>query len=160
MSSLRRSSSLPRRAFVHGLVLPLRLGSHHSRKLLSLPHALVAVVPLARLQGCGQKTELTSALRSVVRHIRAPRKNSFIAGASSPPAKVCFSAVQMATASSSRLNLKYEYEVQFSSCPGMQASRSQRSAESSFIPSGRVPNRPPNPPIERTCLRHAAHAAR
>ena len=60
------------------------------------------------------------------------------------------SAIQTATASSRRPNLKHEYEVQFSSCLGTQAPRSRRSAESSFISSWRVPHQLPNPPIERT----------
>ena len=100
MNSLRRGSSLPRRVFVHGLVLPVRLGSRYSRGLSSLPHALARVVSLTRQQGYGQTSELACALRSVARHIRAPRKNSSTAGASSPPAKVCFSATQTVTSSS------------------------------------------------------------
>jgi hypothetical protein len=129
MSPLRRSSSLPRRVFVHGLVLPLRLGSRHSRGPSSLPQAAASVVPLARLQSCGQKTGLATALRPSRATSGETRENSFSAGASSPPPKVCFSATQTVTASCSRPNLKYE--VQFSSCPGTQVSRSQRSAESS-----------------------------
>jgi len=74
---LRRSSSLLRRVFVHGLVLPFRLGSRHSRGLSSLPHASARVVPLARLQGCAQKTRLATALRSVERRIKRP-ENEFI----------------------------------------------------------------------------------
>jgi hypothetical protein len=86
--------------------------------------------------------------------------------ASSPPAKVFFSATQTVISSSSRPNLKYEYEAQVSSCLGAQASRSLRLAEPSFSATGRTPHRRPNPPIERTLsgrLRlppRSAHVAR
>jgi len=98
LSTLRRCSSLPQRVFVHGLVLPLCRSSRHSRELSPLPHASARVVPLIRLQGCGPKAELATALPVGARYIEAARKNSFAAGASSPPTKVCFSATQMATA--------------------------------------------------------------
>ena len=123
MSSVRRSSSLPRRVFVHGLVPPFRLGSRHSRKL-SLPHASARVVPLARQQGCGQKIKVATA-QSILRvfpqrlernhsqlvHHRRLRRYAPLPLGRSPRLP-------------SRPNLKYEYEVQFSSCLCSPASRS------------------------------------
>jgi len=97
MSSLRRRSSLPRRVFVHGLVLPFRLGSRHSRGLSSLSHASASVVPLVRQQGCGQTRACLrpfgpSRVASV-----APRENSSATGASSLMTKVCFSTDRTVT---------------------------------------------------------------
>jgi len=159
MSSLHRGSSLPRRVFAHGLVLPFRLGSRHSRRLSSLPHASARVVPLmaARLRPNASLLVPFSPSRvtSVHRERFHPQRvlhHRLRRYASLPRRRL--------PRLPSRPNLKYEYEVQFSSCLGTQAWRSQRSVESSFIPFRRVPHRPPNPPIERTCLRHAAHVAR
>ena len=123
MSSLRLSSSLPRRVFVHGLVLPFRLGSRHSREV-SLPHASACVVPLARLQGCGQKIKVSTA-HSILRvfrqrlernHSQLVRRRHLRRYASLPLGR--------SPRLPSRPNLKHEYEVQFSSCLCSPASRS------------------------------------
>ena len=156
MNSLRRGSSLPRRVFAHGLLLPFRLGSRHSRRLSSLPHASARVVPLARPQGCGQTTELACALRSVVRHIHAPITNSFMQAPHRRLRRYAYLPLGRSPRLPRRPNLKYEYEVQFSSCLRSQTSRSQRSSESSFSATGRIPHRRPNQPFKRTRLRLAA----
>jgi len=75
MNSLRRSSSLPRRVFVHGLVVPLHRCSCQSRESCLCLTLRPRTVLLIRLQGCGQKPELAIALQSVARHVGVPRKN-------------------------------------------------------------------------------------
>jgi len=160
MSSLRRCSSLPRRVLVHGLVLPFRLGSNQSRGLSSLPHASASVVPLARLQGCGQKIKVATApsiLRvfrqclernhSLLVHHRRLRRYASLPLGRSPRLP-------------SRPNLKYKYEVQFSSCLCSPPSRSLsawpslRSALLGALPTRALTNPSSGPAFGRPLKQH------
>ena len=70
MSPLRLCSLLPRRVFVHGLVLPFRLGSRHSRKGVSASHVgkRRATYSVARL-----RPEDRACYRTSIRRASHPR---------------------------------------------------------------------------------------
>jgi len=165
MSSLCRSSSVPRRAFVHGLVEPLHRSSCRHASLISASRFGLAP---GYSFGCRVAAKSPSWLLpfNPLRIASACRERILHRRCFVDESPVCFSTSRTVTSPSSRPNLKYEYEAQVSSCLGAQASRSQRLAEPSFSATGRIPHPRPNPPIERTLsgrLRlppRSAHVAR